>query len=100
MYGEAATNGGAFMRGAGLRQWHIAEFIDDQQLVASKLALQTQEPFVVAGFNQFMHESGGGREANRDPFLASGQTETQRDVALAGAGVADRDDVLASLDVF
>jgi hypothetical protein len=47
-----------------------------------------------------MHERGGGREANRDPFLASGQTETQRDVALAGSGVADRHDVLASFDVF
>ena len=46
-----------------------------------------------------MHEGGGGREADRQALLAGGETEPQSDVALAGAGVADRDDVLAPLDV-
>ena len=42
----------------------------------------------------------GGGEADRQALLAGRQAEPQRNVALAGAGVADRDDVLAPLDVF
>jgi hypothetical protein len=47
-----------------------------------------------------MHEGGGGREVNRETLLAGRQAETQRDMALAGARVAERDDALASLDIF
>src|SRR6516162_10020864 len=72
--------------GASLRQRHIAEFIDNQQLVTDELTLQAQEPLVVAGLDQFMHEGGGGREADRQAFLAGRQAEPQRNVALAGAG--------------
>ena len=41
---------------AGLRQRHISKFVDDQQLVTGELALQAQEPLVVAGLDQFVHE--------------------------------------------
>ena len=41
-----------------------------------------------------MDESRGGVEANRQPLLASRETEPETDVRLAGAAVADRDDVL------
>ena len=86
--------------GAGLRQWHIAEFVDDEQLVTGELALQAQKPFLVAGLDQLMHEGGGGREAGRQTLLARCQAEPQCDVTLAGSGVADRDDVLSPLDIF
>ena len=49
---------------AGLRQRHISKFVDDQQLVTGELALQAEKPFLVAGLDQFVHEGGGGREAN------------------------------------
>jgi hypothetical protein len=41
-----------------------------------------------------MDESRGGVEANRQPLLAGRETEHETDVRLAGAAVADRDDVL------
>ena len=34
---------------AGRRERHVAEFIDDEQLVAGELALQTPRTLVVAG---------------------------------------------------
>ena len=35
--------------GAGLRQRHVAELVDDQQLVGDQLALETQQALLVAG---------------------------------------------------
>src|SRR6202051_5231517 len=43
-----------------------------------------------------MDEGRGGVEANRQPLLAARETEHETDVGLAGAGVADRDDVLSA----
>jgi hypothetical protein len=59
--------------GTGLRQRYIARFIDDQQLVAGDLALQAQGPFVITGLDQLVHEGGGGRDADRQTFLAGGK---------------------------
>ena len=41
-----------------------------------------------------MNESRGNVETNRQPFLAGRQTEPETDARLAGATVADCDDVL------
>src|SRR3984893_3187841 len=41
-----------------------------------------------------MDESCGGVEADRQPLLTGCETEPEANVGLAGAGVADRDDVL------
>src|SRR4030081_1022251 len=41
-----------------------------------------------------MDESRGGVEATRQPLLARREPEPETDVRLAGAAVADRDDVL------
>ena len=41
-----------------------------------------------------MDESRGGIEADRQPLLAGRETEPETNVRLAGAAVADRDDVL------
>jgi hypothetical protein len=43
-----------------------------------------------------MDESRGGVEANRQSLLAGRETEPETDVRLAGATVADRDDVLSA----
>ena len=48
---------------AGLGERGKAEFVDDQQLVAGKLSLQAQEPLLVVGLDEFMHNRGGGGEA-------------------------------------
>ena len=47
-----------------------------------------------------MDEAGGGREGDREAALAGCQTESQGNVGLAGAAVAQRDDVLPRHDVF
>ena len=38
-------------------------------------------------------------EANREALLAGGQTESERDVSLAGAAVAERDEILPARHV-
>ena len=47
-----------------------------------------------------MRESGGGGKADRQALLAGCKTESQTDVSLPRAAVADRDDVLAPRDIF
>ena len=64
------------------------------------LALQPQEALLVTGFNQLMDEGGGGGEADRKALLAGGQTQAQRNVGFAGAGIAEGDHVLAALQIF
>src|SRR6185437_10579710 len=51
--------------GSGLRQRHVAELIDDQQLVGGELALQAQEPLLVARLHQLVDNGGCSREADR-----------------------------------
>ena len=63
--------------GAGLRQRHVAELVDDQQLVGGELALQAQQPLLVAGLDQLVDQGGGGGEADRQALLAGGEAEPQ-----------------------
>src|SRR4029077_14622661 len=70
------------------------KLVDDQELISGELSLQAKQPLLVASLEQFMDESRGGIEADRQPLLAGRETEPETDVCLAGAGVADRDDVL------
>ena len=85
--------------GAGLRQRHEAEFVDDQKLVGGELLLEPQQLLVIAGLDELVDQCGGGDEADREALLAGRQAETEGDVGLAGAAVAERDEVLAALDV-
>src|ERR1019366_4080562 len=84
--------------GAGRRQRNVAQLVDDQQLVTGELPLQTQQTLFISCFVQLVDQSRSGGEADRDALLAGGQSEPQRNVSLAGAAVAERDDVLAAGD--
>jgi hypothetical protein len=70
---------------AGLRQRHEAELVDDQELVAGHLLLQAQQPALVAGLHQLLHERGCGGEACGEALLAGGQAQAESCVRLAGA---------------
>ena len=85
--------------GAGLGERHEAEFIDDQEPVFGQLPLEAQQAFLVTRLHQLVDQGSGGGEADRQTPLASGQAETEGDVGLAGAAVAERDDVLVAVDV-
>src|SRR5260370_39188992 len=58
--------------------------------------LQTQQTLFIARFVQLVDQGGGSGEADRETLLACGQTESEGHVSLAGAAVADCDDVLAA----
>jgi hypothetical protein len=64
-----------------------------------KLGLQPQEAFLVPGFHELMDKAGRRCEANGHAALTGGKAQNQRDMALAGAAVSERDDVLAAQDV-
>ena len=46
-----------------------------------------------------MYQGGSGSEAHGQSALACSKTETEGDMGLAGAGVAESDDVVVALDV-
>jgi hypothetical protein len=48
--------------GAGLRQRHEAEFVDDQKLVGGELPVQAQPPLLVAGPDQPTHSAASLRD--------------------------------------
>ena len=62
---------------AGLRERHIAEFVDDQQFDGGELRLQFEEPAFVAGFHQLMNEAGRREEGDREAALAGRKAERQ-----------------------
>ena len=74
--------------------------MDDQQLVFCRLPLETQQALLVPGFHQLVDQGGGGGEAHGEPLLTGRQTEAEGDMGLAGARVAERDDVLVAVGVF
>ena len=86
--------------GAGLRQRHEAEFIDDEQLVSCHLLLEAQQAALVAGLHHLADQGRGGGEADGQALLAGGQTKAERDVRLARATGAESNNVLAPLDPF
>ena len=83
--------------GAGFTERNKAEFVDDQQAVFSQLLLEAQQAFLVSGLHQLVNQGGGRGEAHREPLLAGCQTKAESDMGLAGAAVAERDDVLAAV---
>ena len=66
--------------GAGLRERHEAEFVDDQKVILCQLLLQAQQAFFIPGLHQFMNQGGGREEADGEPLLAGRQTETEGDM--------------------
>src|SRR5258705_5283559 len=86
--------------GAGRRQRHIAELINDQQLVGRQLALSPEQPLLVPRLNQLVDQGSGRDEADRQALLAGGQPQSKSNVRLPSAAVADRDHVLAASEVF
>ena len=71
--------------GAGLRERHEAEFVDDQKVILCQLLLQAQQAFFIPGLHQFMNQGSGREEADGEPLLAGRQTETEGDMGLAGS---------------
>jgi hypothetical protein len=84
---------------SGGRQRHVAELVDDQQLVGGQLLLQAQELPLVPGFQKLMDQGCGGGEADGEAPLTGCQPEPESDVGLAGAAWPKRDHVLPLLEV-
>src|ERR1700730_990562 len=64
-----------FEEKAGLRERHIAEFVDDEQFDGGELRLEFQETPLVARFHQLMNEPGRGEEGDGEAALTSGEAE-------------------------
>ena len=77
-----------------------AQLVDDEKPEAGQLPLQVEQPAIVSGLHELVDQGRGGGEAYGHSLLAGGQAQTQGHVGLAGATVADGDDILPMLDVF
>src|SRR5215813_6396835 len=84
----------------GRRQRDIAELVDDQQLVGRQLALEAEQSLLVSGLDQLVDHSSRGGEADRQALLTGGQPQSESNVRLASAAVADCDRVLVASNVF
>ena len=80
---------------SGLRQRHIAQFINDQQLCRDEVLLQSQKPALVTRLLELVNQTGGGSEGNREPPLTGSKTQGQGNMGLPRAAVAENDDVVA-----
>ena len=85
--------------GAGLGERHETQLVDDEELEVGELLLEPQELSVIARFHELVDQGGGGGKADRQALLAGGEAEAERNVTLAGAGIAQSDHILPTLDV-
>ena len=64
------------------------------------MALETEQSLLVPGLDQLVDHRGRGGEADRQALLTGRQPQSESNVSLSGAAVADRDRVLAASNVF
>ena len=83
----------------GLGQGDEAELIDNEQLETGQLLLKVEQASLIHGLDQFMDQCGSGGEADRQPPLTGGKSQTEGDVSLAGTAVTHGDNVLVSFNV-
>src|ERR1700677_825266 len=74
--------------GAGFGQRHEPQFVNDQQLIAGDLLLEAEQLLLVTGLDEFADQRSSGGEAYAVSALAGGQAQSQSDVRLARAAVA------------
>ena len=67
------------------RKGHIAQFVDDQQLDGVEMFLQRAQSTLIPRLHEFMHKRRGSREGDVISLLASGKSQGQRDMRLAGS---------------
>src|SRR6202163_4938669 len=85
---------------AGLREWHIAEFVDDEQFDGGELRLEFQETPLVARLHQLMNEAGRREEGDREAALAGRKAERQTDMRLSRAGITQSNNIVAGDEIF
>ena len=61
---------------AGLRQRHVAELVDDQQILRGELLLHAQQALLIPGLEQVVHARGGGDKAHPIALLTGRQPPT------------------------
>ncbi len=74
-------------------------FYERIKLESCEPSLQVEQTPFVPGLDQLVNQSSGGGEAHGQSPLTRSQTETEGDMGLAGATVAESDDVVGALDV-
>jgi hypothetical protein len=63
--------------GASLGEWHIAEFIDDEELDGGELGLEFEKTLFVTRLHQLMDEPDRRRKGDSKAALAGSEAERQ-----------------------
>ena len=84
--------------GSARRERHVAKLVDDQQLHGLQVALELEKTPFITSLRQLVHQGRRSGERNGEALLAGGQPQGQGDMGLAGAAVAECDDVLPAQD--
>ena len=61
--------------GASLREWHIAKFVDDEELNGGELCLEFEQPLFVTRLHQLMDKPNCRRKGDSKAALAGGEAE-------------------------
>jgi len=75
--------------GASAVEFHVAEFVDHEQVDPAVAGDGPGEVLVVGRLDEFVHEPGGEGVFDPEPLLGCRGPEPDEEVALAGAGVTD-----------
>ena len=70
---------------SSLREGHVAELVDDQEIDPGELVLEAEEPLLVARLDHLVDQVRGGGEAHGEALLAGGKPEGERDMLLLSA---------------
>jgi hypothetical protein len=84
----------------GLREGNVAKLVDDEQFDGGELSLKFQETPLIARFHKLMNQPRRGVEGIRETTLAGRESQREARVSLAGAAIAEGDDVVTGDDIF
>ncbi len=76
--------------GAAAVEFHVAEFVNAEQVDATVAGDRSGELFLVGSFDEFVDEFGREGVFDAVAFLCCGGAEPDEEVAFAGPGVADQ----------
>lgn len=77
----------------------IADLVDQEQVESAVAGHEAGESSFVGGFDELIDQLGAADVANPTPLFARRDAESDQQVRLTGAGVAEQDDGITNVEI-